>query len=44
MTRNITINNPSEKMIQVFNSLRDKKQRQMKKLAELKQSTFTIHV
>lgn len=44
MTRNITIKNPSKKMIQVFDSLREKKQQQMKKLAEKKQCTFTIVV
>ncbi len=44
MTRNITIKNPSQKMIQVFDSLREKKQQQIKKLAEKKQCTFTIVV
>ncbi len=44
MTRNITIKNPSQKMIQVFDSLREKKQQQMKKLAKKKQCTFTIVV
>ncbi len=36
MTRNITIKTPSQKMIQVFESLRDKKEQQLKKLAEKK--------
>ena len=43
MTRNITIKNPSQKMIQVFDALREKKQ-QVKKLTEKKQCTFTIVV
>lgn len=42
MTRNITIKNPSQKMILVFNALREKKQQQQKALAEKKQCTFTI--
>lgn len=44
MTRNITIKNPSQRMIQVFDILRDKKQQQIKKLIEKKQCTFTIEV
>lgn len=44
MTRNITIKNPSQKMIQVFDALREKKKRQVKKLTEKKQCTFTIVV
>ena len=44
MTRNITIKNPSPKMIQAFEALREKKQQQTKKLAEKKQCTFTILV
>lgn len=44
MTRNITIENPSQKMIQVFDALREKKQQQIKKLSEKKQCTFTIVV
>ncbi len=44
MTRNIVINNPSQKMIQVFESLREKKRQQMKKLTEKEQCTFTINV
>lgn len=42
MTRNITIKNPSQKMIQVFDALREKKKQQQKMLAEKKQCTFTI--
>lgn len=44
MTRNITIKNPSPKMSQLFDSLREKKQQQIKKLAEKKHCTFTITV
>lgn len=44
MTRNITIKNPSQKMIQFFDALREKKQQQMKKLSEKKQCTFTVLV
>lgn len=43
MTLDIIIKNPSPKMIQVFDALRDKKQ-QIKKLSEKKQCTFTIVV
>ncbi len=44
MTRNITIKNPSQKMIQVFDKLKERKQEQIKKLTEKKQCTFTIIV
>lgn len=44
MTRNITIKNPSPKMIQVFDALREKKEQQIKKLSEKKHGTFTIEV
>lgn len=44
MTRNITITNPSPKMIQVFEALRKKKQQQTKKLVEKKDGTFSITV
>lgn len=44
MTQNITIKNPSQKMLQVFEAMREKKQQQIKKLTEKKQGTFTIHV
>lgn len=44
MTRNITIQNPSPKMIQVFDALREKKQQQIKNLSEKKECTFTVNV
>lgn len=44
MTRNITIEKPSQKMIQAFDALREKKQQQMKKLADKKNCTFTITI
>ena len=44
MTRNITIQNPSQKMIQVFDAMREKKQQQLKKLAEKKHAAITIVV
>lgn len=44
MTRNITIKNPSQKMIQVFDALREKKEQQIKKLTDKNQCTFTIIV
>ena len=44
MTRNIVIKNPSPKMIQVFDLLRDRKKEQMKKLSELDHCTVTIRV
>lgn len=44
MTRNIVIKNPSPRMIQVFDELRERKQKQIKKLSEKKQGTFTIVV
>ncbi len=44
MTRNITIKNPSQKMVQVFDALREKKQQQIKKLTEKEHGTFTIEV
>lgn len=44
MTRNITIKKPSQRMIQVFDALREKKQQQIKKLTEKKECTFTIVV
>lgn len=44
MTRNITIKNPSPKMIQVFDALREKKQQQIKKLNDKQECTFTITV
>ena len=44
MTRNITIKHPSQKMIQVFDALREKKQQQIKKLTAKKQCTFIVIV
>ncbi len=44
MTRNITIKNPSPKMIQVFDALREKKQQQIKKLIEKDECTITVVV
>lgn len=44
MTRNITIKNPSPKMIQVFDTFREKKQQQIKKLNDKQECTFTITV
>ncbi len=44
MTRTINIKKPSPKMIQVFDSLRDKKQQQIAKLANTKECVFTIKV
>lgn len=44
MTQNITIKNPSPKMIQVFDKLRDKKRQQAIKLSEKKHCTFTVIV
>ncbi len=44
MTRNIIIKNPSPQMIQVFDSLREKKQQQIKRLQDKNEGTFTIIV
>lgn len=44
MTREITIKNPSQTMIQVFEKLREKKNMQRKKLAYKQECTFTINV
>lgn len=44
MTRNIVIANPSAKMIQVFDTLKEKQQQQIKKLINKKQATFSITV
>lgn len=44
MTRNITIKDPSQKMVQVFDALREKKQQQIKKLSEKNYGTFAIVV
>lgn len=44
MTKNIIIKNPSQGMIQIFDGLREKKQRQIKKLSEKKRCTFTVMI
>lgn len=44
MTRTITINNPSQRMIQVFDSLREKKRQQTEKLLKKNECVFTIKV
>lgn len=44
MTRTITIKKPSQRMIQVFDSLRDKKRQQIEKLTKKKECVFTIKV
>ena len=44
MTRTITINNPSQNMIQVFDSLREKKYQQIDMLMEKKECVFTVQV
>ena len=44
MTKNITIANPSPKLLQVFDALRDKKQQQIKKLSSQKECIFTVKV
>ena len=44
MTRNISIKNPTQKMIRLFDIMRDKKLHQIKKLSEKKQGIFTVIV
>ena len=44
MTRTITINKPSQRMIQVFDSLREKKSQQIEKLTKKKECVFTVKV
>lgn len=44
MTRTITIKHPSARMIQVFDSLQEKKRRQIEKLSQKKECVFTIKV
>ena len=44
MTRDITIKNPSQKAIQIFEALKEKKQQQIKKLSAKKQCTLTTIV
>ena len=44
MTKNITIANPSPKLLQFFDALRDKKQQQIEKLSGQKECIFTVKV
>lgn len=44
MTKDITIKTPTPKVIKMFDALREKKQKQIKKLVESKQCTFTVVV
>lgn len=44
MTKNITIKKPSPELISFINGLKEKKDRQIKKLTEKDQCTFTIIV
>ncbi len=44
MTRTINIKKPSRRMIQVFDSLREKKLQQIEKLKKKKESVFTVNV
>ncbi len=44
MTKNIVIKNPSQKLIHLFDTLRERKQKHIKELSEKKQVTFTIIV
>ena len=44
MTRTITIKKPSQRMIQVFDSLREKKRQQIEKLMKKKECVFTVKV
>ncbi len=44
MTRIITIKKPSQRMIQVFDSLREKKRQQIDRLTKKKECVFTVKV
>lgn len=44
MNRNIIIENPPQKLIKLFDALKEKKQAQLAKLNAKKQGTFTIVV
>lgn len=44
MTRTIVIKEPSQRMIQVFDSLRDKKHQQIEMLTKKKECVFTVKV
>ena len=43
-TKNITITNPTPQMLRFFEDMRNRKERQLKKLAEQKECTFTIKI
>ncbi len=44
MTRDITIKDPSKAVIRIFDSLKEKKEQQIKRLSQKPQCTFTITV
>lgn len=44
MTRTIVIDKPSQRMIQVFDSLREKKRQQTEMLTKKKECVFTVKV
>lgn len=44
MTRTTDIKKPSQRMIQVFDSLRDKKKQQVEKLLKMDKCLFTVKV
>lgn len=44
MTRTVTIKQPSQRMIQVFDSLREKKLQQIERLTQKKECVFTVKV
>ena len=44
MTHTVTIKQPSQRMIQVFDSLREKKLLQIEKLTQKKECVFTVKV
>lgn len=44
MVVNTIIKNPSPQIVRLFDSLQEKKQRQIKKLTDMKRATVTIKV
>lgn len=44
MTKDITVKNPSQSLIEVFNILKEKKDQQVKKLSDQEKCTVTIKV
>lgn len=44
MTKNITIKNPSKQLVEVFNSLKAKKEKQIEKLSHKEKCTVNIKV